>query len=572
MANSKIQDFFNRKFFEIPKYQRGFAWNRENIRDLFNDIEEAEEVNSSHYIGTVVLSKTKKNDRLFYVVDGQQRIATITMIINSIIKKLSKDDALFYKRFYITENNINRLKLLGKEKEFFEKLLEGNSLKPKNKSQRLLVDAYEEIEERVNSIKDFMKFLYMVESLEILEFIEESEGDAIRIFQTVNDRGKPLTNMEKAKSLLVYFSNRYLDKKLDDKINDVFGEIFEIYDEIKFKGEELGITLIANDKFDEDSVMRYHFVSYSDEDYDASATYVLNFLKIKLDNYRKVGKEKGGYAKVEEFISDYIESIQLFFESLNSLINKVAKNRKYFKLFSILNLSATLYPLIIKFEMLGKLEDKLPTQEYSEFTFFDLIELIDVRIYKTRGTDPRADISRFTFWLSDKSTNKVIQNWLLDYNKRWMSKPEFQTYLNGYIFGNRALAHIFIDYSEFLSKKKLSIVELKRIANDRKSTPTIEHILSQKPKFTLKSRGFKSTEEYLEYENALGNLTVLEKSLNSSAQNKNTFEKVKIYDKSIFKMTNNLSTQISTKKEFKKNDIVDRTELIAEYLSNKWWC
>lgn len=55
MANSKIQDFFNRKFFEIPKYQKGFAWNKENIRDLFNDIREAEEVNSSHYIGTVVL-------------------------------------------------------------------------------------------------------------------------------------------------------------------------------------------------------------------------------------------------------------------------------------------------------------------------------------------------------------------------------------------------------------------------------------------------------------------------------------------------------------------------------------
>lgn len=572
MANSKIQDFFNRKFFEIPKYQRGFAWNKENIRDLFNDIEEAEEVNSSHYIGTVVLSKTKENDRLFYVVDGQQRIATITMIINSIIKKLSKDDALFYKRFYITENNINRLKLLGKEKEFFEKLLEGYSLKPKNKSQRLLFDAYEEIEEQVNSIKDLMKFLYRIESLEILEFIEESEGDAIRIFQTVNDRGKPLSNMEKAKSLLVYFSNRYLDKELDDKINDVFGDIFEIYDEIKVKGEELGITLIASDKFDEDSVMRYHFVSYSDEDYDASATYVLNFLKLKLDNYRKIGKKEGGYAKVEEFISDYIESLQLFFESLNSLVKRVTKNKKYFKLFSILNLSATLYPLIVKLEMLGKLEDKLPSQEYSKFTFFDLIELIDVRIYKTRGTDPRADISRFTFGLSKRSTNKVIQNWLLEYNKRWMSKPEFQTYLGGYIFGNRALAHIFIDYSEFLSKKKFSIVELKRIANDRKLNPTIEHILSQKPKFNLKSHGFRSTEEYLEYENTLGNLTVLEKGLNSSAQNKNTFEKVKVYDKSIFKMTNNISTQISTKQEFKKKAIEERTELIAEYLSNKWWC
>lgn len=571
MANSKIQDFFNRKFFEIPKYQRGFAWDKENIRDLFNDIREAEEVNSSHYIGTVVLSKTKKNDRLFYVVDGQQRITTITMIINSIIKKLSKDDASFYKRFYITENNLNRLIPLGKEKDFFEKLLKGNPLTPKNKSQRLLIDAYEEIEEQINSIKDPLKFLYMIEGLEILEFIEESEGDAIRIFQTVNDRGKPLSNMEKAKSLLVYFSNRYLDKKLDDKINDVFGEIFEIYDEIKFKGEELGITLITSDKFDEDSVMRYHFVSYSDEDYDASATYVLNFLKLHLNNHRKVGK-KVGYTKVEEFIINYIESLQLFFESLNSLIKKVDKNEKYFKLFSILNLSASLYPLIVKLEMLEKLEDKLPTQEYSKFTFFDLIELIDVRIYKTRGTDPRADISRFTFGLSKKSTNKEIQDWLLAYNKRWMSKPEFQTYLNGYIFGNRALAHIYIDYSEFLSKKTFSIDELKKIANDRKLNPTIEHILSQKPKFTLKSHGFKSTEEYLEYEDTLGNLTVLEKSLNSSAQNKNTFEKVKVYDKSIFKMTNAISTQISTKQEFKKNDIDERTEIIAEYLSTKWWC
>lgn len=571
MANSKIQDFFNRKFFEIPKYQRGFAWDKENIRDLFNDIREAEEVNSSHYIGTVVLSKTKKNDRLFYVVDGQQRITTITMIINSIIKKLSKDDASFYKRFYITENNINRLIPLGKEKNFFEKLLKGNSLTPKNKSQRLLIDAYEEIEEQINTIKDPLKFLSMIEGLEILEFIEESEGDAIRIFQTVNDRGKPLSNMEKAKSLLVYFSNRYLDKKLDDKINDVFGEIFEIYDEIKFKGEELGITLITSDKFDEDSVMRYHFVSYSDEDYDASATYVLNFLKLQLNNHRKIGK-KVGYTKVEEFISNYIESLQLFFKSLNSLIKKADKNIKYFKLFSILNLSATLYPLIVKLEMLEKLEDKLPRQEYSKFTFFDLIELIDVRIYKTRGTDPRADISRFTFGLNKKSTNKEIQDWLLGYNKRWMNKPEFQTYLNGYILGNRALAHIFIDYSEFLSKKTFPIDELKRIANDRKLNPTIEHILSQKPKFTLKSHGFRSTEEYLEYEDTLGNLTVLEKSLNSSAQNKNTFEKVKVYDKSIFKMTNAISTQISTKQEFKKNDIDERTELIAEYLSSKWWC
>ena len=55
MATTKISDFFNGKFFEIPKYQRGFAWDRGNIRDLFDDINESIDSKSNHYIGTIVL-------------------------------------------------------------------------------------------------------------------------------------------------------------------------------------------------------------------------------------------------------------------------------------------------------------------------------------------------------------------------------------------------------------------------------------------------------------------------------------------------------------------------------------
>lgn len=571
MASSKIQDFFNGKFFEIPKYQRGYAWGKENVRDLFNDIREAQEVKSSHYIGAVVLSKSQKSTRLFFIVDGQQRITTITMIINAILKKISEEDATYYHRFYVAENRIHRLQLLGKENQFFFDLLNGQIISPVNKSQRLLVEAYEEIQQQIASTEDALGFLKMIESLEILEFIEESEGDAIRIFQTVNDRGKPLSNMEKAKSLLVYFSNRYLNKKLDDKINQSFGDIFELYDEIKFKGEELGINLISNENFNEDSIMRYHFVTYSDADYDATAGFVLNYLKTKLSNYRKESKDNG-YEKVESFISSYVASLKDFFKSLKDIILRVETNKKYFKLFSILNLSATLYPLIVKLEMLDKLEKKLPNPEYTQYTFFDIIELIDVRIYKTRGTDPRAEISRFIYQINKKYSDEKLQDWLLWYNERWMTKPEFQNMLNGYIYRNRALPLMFIDYSEYLAGQEFTIEELKRFVNDRKLNPTIEHILSQKPKFTLKSHGFRSTEEYLEFEDTLGNLAILEKGLNSSAQNKNTFEKVKVYDRSNFKMTKNIASQISKKQEFNKSDIMERTELISEYLIQKWWC
>jgi len=48
MANKKIKDFFNRRLFEIPRYQRGFAWEKRHIRELFDDIDEAIETNSNH--------------------------------------------------------------------------------------------------------------------------------------------------------------------------------------------------------------------------------------------------------------------------------------------------------------------------------------------------------------------------------------------------------------------------------------------------------------------------------------------------------------------------------------------
>lgn len=85
MDSIKVKDFFNGRFFEIPKYQRGYAWDVQNVRDLFDDITESIESNSNHYIGTIVLSKDKEDDEKFHVVDGQQRITTISMIIKALV-------------------------------------------------------------------------------------------------------------------------------------------------------------------------------------------------------------------------------------------------------------------------------------------------------------------------------------------------------------------------------------------------------------------------------------------------------------------------------------------------------
>lgn len=566
MASIKIKDFFNGRFFEIPKYQRGYAWEIQNIRDLFDDIIESIESNSNHYIGTIVLSKSADDDEKFYIVDGQQRTTTTTLIISSLIKKLSEKDASYYERFYLKEDERYRITPLNRDQQFFIDLLEGKVGEPQNKSQRFLKDAIEEINFKVEQIDDKLKFLKSVEKLEVMEFVENSEGDAIRIFQTVNDRGKPLSNMEKAKSLLIYFSNRYLNKKLDNIINDHFSDIFEIYDDIKHLGEELGITLIKNRDFNEDNLMRYHFVTYSNENYDPTANYVLQFLKNQLTKYRNDVSD-GNYPEIEKLINSYISSLKDFFQNCKNVIERAKTEPKYFKLFVILNLSATLYPLIIKLEKIGLLDQRLSGIGREKFNFFDLIELIEVRVYKTRGTDPKADISRLVFDIDNKDANH-IENFLVWFNNRWMSKEEFQSNLSRGIYGNRSLNHIFITYCEYINNKEFNIIELNELAS---KTPNIEHILSQTPTFDPSAFGFENKEDFIDYEHTIGNLTILEKGLNSSVQNKNAIDKIDGYGRSLFSMTKKLGSTIDTKKGFDKSDLKTRTKVLAEYCSEKWW-
>jgi uncharacterized protein with ParB-like and HNH nuclease domain len=567
MASKKIKDFFNGRFYEIPGYQRGYAWEKQNITDLFDDIIESIESNSSHYIGTIVLSKSPTDEETFRVVDGQQRITTITLLINSLIKSLSSNDAPYFERFYLKEDNRHRLCPLSRDKGFFLDLLEQRIGHPKNKSQRFLRDAVEEINFKVDRIPDKMLFLKSIEKLEIMEFIEDSEGDAIRIFQTVNDRGKPLSNMEKAKSLLIYFSNRYLNKELDNVINNYFSDIFEIYDNFKHLGEELGINLISNKEFNEDNLMRYHFVSYSNENYDASASYVFQYLKRQLSAYRKEGQDND-YNKLKQFIISYIDSLKSFFYHCNTLIEKAASEPKYYKLFVILGLSATLYPLIVRLETIGLLERNLTGEQRSEFTFFDLLELIEVRVYKTRGTDPKADISRLVYDIENK-TAEHIEGWLIWFNNRWMMKEEFQSNLNGIVFSNRALNHIFIDYCEHINKASYTLEELKALVL---RTPNIEHILSQTPTFAPRALGFTNKEDFMDYEHCIGNLTLLERSFNSSIQNKSVLEKIHTYQKSHLIMTRKLGADIDFSKTFTKAELIERTKELVSYCVERWWC
>lgn len=565
-SQQSLKQFFASKVFEIPKYQRSYAWEKQNVRELFEDIQEALDTKANHYVGTVVLAKTK-NEEVFNIVDGQQRVTTIVMFISAIIRKLDdKEDQNFYRRYYIKQKNQYKLTPLERDRDFFFALLNGTlTLEPKSKSQRFMLNVYSEMENIVeHHIKDLAQFLKAIEALSILEFIEKNESDAIRIFQTVNDRGRDLSRMDKMKSLLFYFSNKYLSEKYDEDINNKFGEIFELYDDIKAVGEEQKINIISSKQFDEDDLLRHHHICFSEESYDPTGQQVLDNVKSNLYGFRKNNE----IAALDSYLSNYLNSLLEYVRAFKRIVNRTVDNEDYYKLFSVLGLSVVYYPAITQLEKNLFLDQTLPKKGIS---VLKMVEIIDVRVLKIREYAGKKYIAEFAYGLNNKAwTIQKIEEHLLWFNSHEISNDRFKDYLANYDYYKQTglLRTLFIDYCERLRGKVYLISELRKIMG---TEPTIEHILSQTPKFKPRSYGFKNEEDFEEYKNLLGNLTILEKKINSSIKNDDLVEKLNGYSTSKFKMTSVFATSLSTSKTFKKDDLKTRGEQLVEDFAKRWW-
>lgn len=565
-AQQSLKQFFASKIFEVPKYQRSYAWERQNVNELFTDIKEALDTKSNHYVGTVVLAKTDR-DEVFNIVDGQQRLTTIVLFISVIIRQLEdQEDRDFYRRYYIKERGNFKLTPLERDKNFYFSLLEGDaSLEPQSKSQRFLLEAHGEMENIIKvSIPDPLQFLKAIETLSMLEFIEKNESDAIRIFQTVNDRGRDLSRMDKMKSLLFYYSNKYLGGEYDNDINVKFGEIFELYDDIKQCAEKQGINSISSRQFSEDDLLRQHHICFSAESYDPTAQQVLDNVKSALSSRRTPAE----VPRLASYIKAYLDSLLVYIQSFSRVIGRTQSDPKYYKLFSILGMSTVLYPVIGQMEKHSLLDQTLPTKQVR---VLDMIEIIDVRVLKIREYAGKKHLAEFAFDLNSGAWSiDRIENYLVWFNAHEISNDRFRDYLSGYSYYKQTglMRLLFIDYCERLKNKIYSIDDLKAIM-DRE--PTLEHILSQSPKFKPRAFGFRNEEEYEEHKELIGNLTLLEKSINSSIKNADLVDKIPGYGKSRFKMTNLVATELAMTSSFKKADLIERGVQLVEDFSKRWW-
>ena len=130
-AIETLDEFFAGAIFEIPSYQRAYAWEEKHCRDLWEDVRAGLSSDTEHYLGTIVLRKTGKKvtnslgDPLdvYEVVDGQQRLTTLVLFMVALYSEMYKDNPDpargLWRRFVQDNEEIDKLTLGRADEEFF---------------------------------------------------------------------------------------------------------------------------------------------------------------------------------------------------------------------------------------------------------------------------------------------------------------------------------------------------------------------------------------------------------------------------------------------------------------------
>jgi len=494
------------------------------------------------------------------VFEVQQRITTIYLFLLALSKRkpVIKDN-------FIKCGDIYRLKLGGLNDDFLKNLVDGKDPQPNIKTNRLLKDAFEYFERQLNSYVNQPAELdkisdYLQRVTFSLEFVVQDQTMAVKAFESLNDRGKPLTLLDKTKSFLMFYSLRYLSNSLTPLINTVFGNAFMNYDLVRELGEKGEIDYIRGKAFSEDEVLRFfyhYFAKYAVNKYSLPIAYNYDLTAEDVfDQFLKQSCEhlKNNSIQLKGFIKEFLESFDRFVEAFKSVISKVQSDCQYKKMFSFLGLNARLYPLIVSLESEGMLDQKM----------LNIIESIDVRIYKIRGTDPRADLYRNAISQIKVSRDaKQIYKALEDFREDFMWNDNFRSYLSQQLYGNPAVKYILWEFekNQTLSFNDCDYTFYKDLQ--------VDHIFPGKTTFSFPAYGFQDLFDYYLSIDKIGNLTLLEEKINKRVRNRAPSNKVNEYQSSNVPETKKLGSHIGNF-GFTKKDITDRTKKIVDFCVRRW--
>lgn len=202
--------------FEVPSYQRRYSWKEKQVNALFQDINSLNSNpyhNDVHLLGMIILHKPNAAQSIIEVVDGQQRLTTITILLNAIrnaynnlgnnIKSTQVGNYLSIHNFGVADAT-NKLTLGNMDNADYQALMSNEPTV--DIGNKRIFDAQSFFEKKLDDFNeaDLDQFTKKLLNIAVIVRLDISEiKDAYKLFETFNNRGLPLSATDLIKNLLL---------------------------------------------------------------------------------------------------------------------------------------------------------------------------------------------------------------------------------------------------------------------------------------------------------------------------------------------------------------------------------
>lgn len=550
-----VRQLFNKPGakFIVPGYQREYEWGKKEIEDLWLDVQRIGKEVNRHYLGNIILLEKKRGEE-FEIVDGQQRMVTISLLLMAV-----RDATIIGERedrritnlinTYPKSEKKQRIKLYDDEaNESYHRIWKGAVEEADGQvasAYRYYVDKVKKLNE--NELDELLN--NVTAKLEVVETRCNDTSLAYTIFQSQNERGKEVEPHILAKSR-IYGAAEKLDNETKQK--EVKKRWEHIYGELQ---RELGGTRWQNDEIKIRRPMAQILLHA-----DAKTPFRID----KGDLYRNFEQILDNYGNITNFVEWFQEEMNQYLEitsnrydvSGRGLSNGSVRNLQY------LNAAST-QAEVLSHAIYRRVDDKQMLKAYLELaaTIGMRLELGDRSsaekrdiLYNVaqsvRQAEDEQAIRRILRKAAVEETpenGEIVEN--LKSNQLNFGGPwQFRTLLS------------LVSLEE--NRQKAFRVELDKLH--------IEHIAPRRihdgSQYSRWKMQIPDSSEYEQKKNLLGNLTLLLPEEHSSLDETNFNSKQSVYANSGLEITQ----EIADYDEWSIEAIDRRTERLAEELAERW--
>ena len=570
-------------FYAVPDYQREFVWQSEQVEQLLTDVigELTDDLSSDapeYFIGSIVVCP--RDDGVFDLIDGQQRMTTLFLILCAIrdrttVLKEKPSGALASQIAAEAVDVLGRSKFRYRLDLQYEdsgdvplRIAEGTSdgtHSVKTRSATNIQNAYDValnvLEREFKNISGVLSFYgYLTNKVRLIRIQTEDVAKALKVFETINDRGVGLDSMDLLKNLLFMKANRHQFDRLKNIWKNLQDTLYTMNEKplrfLRYFILSRYKIRVSRNVLREDETYGW-FSSHEQqcgygEDPISFAEELLSAAK----DYHKFWKEDVGPSGAK---SPELQSLRLFAGG--------ATRQHLILLLAGRHLSKKLFDQLVR-----HVEDILFVSFIIGESSKDLERIFVRWAGKLRETNDKSDLDQFI--------TKYLTPAKVERSKRFGAA--FQI-LYAYDVQKYRLRYILAKLAQDVDLKAYDDIENKKWLIHYMNGFEIEHIFPQQPSKSAEAEFGDYDDEYIA--ERLGNLVLVEKPINASLGNKPYSKKRPVYPESQLLLTRSLSKRpkvgtntkidraVAELKPFEtwnEGAVIDRQELLTTLGHTVW--